>query len=310
MRWSAVFCVSLALTSFPVLGQNAPERAAYLALAKRGWVYDLNNRRMRRDPSQPPIRFDSTAVARGPVCLFGDPPHPLSTAIVGAFDHLLHRVFGAAHDVATVPGPITGCPPRQRIYLRFYDGAAPAGPLNDDMRQLDEMFGIGFPTGWVEPIRGPGQTNGFFGSRGAAAHLLVAQPAPGRATPLEHEYFASILIEELFQAVTYGADILKFDRAAPFLSKLQEVPVNLRAFGWTSARYMEGIVASNPSGLCGFDVFMLHALAEAELADSNSADLLTSIDAGFDGLRAQTLATLADPQVAPLLDADCLTLPD
>lgn len=287
-----------------------PARSDFLTLARSGWVFDHWTSRARRDPALPPLRFDSAEVAQGAVCLFGDAPHPLSRQIITTFDALLREIYGrqlaitfAGHDIAT-------CPEHQRVYIRLYSGPPPQQRYNADLRALDREFEIGFPPNWREPVLGPAQAHGFWGRKGAAAHLLVNQPPDGAPTPLQRAYFASILIEELFQVVSYGSDILKIERDTPFVSKLQETPANLRYLPWSSERFMRGLLRSNPAGLCGFDVFMMHALARSGLHDSSSPELLDFIEARFDDLRGLTLATLAQPRFATVLDPGCLRLPD
>ena len=105
-------------------------------------------------------------------------------------------------------------------------------------------------------------------------------------TPLEQRFFASILIEELYQSFTFGMDILHFNRHQAFTSKLEEFPVDLRHLPWDSPMFMEGLLRSNPAGLCRFDVFMMHALARAPVERTNTDAFLRFIEAQFDDLLA------------------------
>ncbi|MDW4498650.1 hypothetical protein R5H30_11705 [Sulfitobacter sp. D35] len=287
-----------------------PDRSDYLNLARSGWVFEFNTRRMRRPADLPPIRFDSAEVATGEICLFGDPPKALSRQIIHSFTELLREVYERRLAVTFAGREIENCPPHQRVYIRLYSGAPPYARLNADLRLLDREFDIRFPPNWNEPVRSPAQANGFFGRRGASAHLLISQPPTDEMSDLQRDYYTSILVEELFQVVSFGADILKADRESPFLSKLQEAPVNLRYVPWNSERYMTGLLRSNPKGLCGFDVFMLHALAAADLESANSAELLDFIETHFDDLRARTERTLRHAAYAPMIDSSCAPLPD
>lgn len=287
-----------------------PSRSDYMTLARTGWVYDIHSSRMRRDPDFPPVHFNSTEVALGAVCLFGDPPHALPLQIIEDFTALLHDVYGRSLNVRFAGANISDCPPRPRVFIRLYTGAPPMARFNADLRHMDREFDIRFPPNWSEPVTSPGQANGFFGRGGAVAHLLISQPPGGEMSALQRQYYTSLLIEELFQVVSFGADILKFDRETPFYSKLQEYPVNLRYLPWHSDRFMAGLLASNPHGLCGFDIFMLHALAGARLQTTNSLELLNFIETHFDGLRGRTAMTLADRRFASMLDARCSDIPD
>lgn len=310
LSWAIIFAL-LAVVPFPLVAEaEQPTRDEYLTLVKSGWIFDLHASRMRRHPGLPPVRFNSTEIAQSEICLIGAPPRRHSRQIIMAFAALLHDVYGHRLTVTFAGPDIRSCPERQRIYVRLYEGRPPATMLNRDIQHLDRAFDIRFPTGWTEPVRSPAQTNGFFGHRGPVAHIFVSQPHGENLTPLQRDYFSSILIEELFQVVSFGADILKFDKERPFFSKLQERPINLRYLPWDSEQFMRGLLSSNPSGLCGFDFFMLHALAQSQLEMVNSDELIPFIDANFDALRARAQASLASNEYGILSDQTCLTLPD
>ncbi|PUB19424.1 hypothetical protein [Yoonia sediminilitoris] len=305
--WLCAFCLLM-----PGLGntQNSgPTRADYLTLARSGWVFDLHSARSRRDVDLPPVRFDSLEVAKGEICLFGDPPHALARQVVVRFTTLLREVFDRRIAVTFAGREIANCPEQQRVYIRLYSGRPPSSLFNADIRKLNQTYDIRLPNGWREPIRSPAQTVGYFGRNGAVAHLLINQPPLRDLTPLEQDYYKSILVEEMFQAVSFGADILKFDRQTPFYSKLQEVPVNLRYVPWQSEQFMSGLLGSNPSGLCGFDIFMLHALAAAHLETVNSIALLEYIDQNFDDLRDLSRQTMTRPDLHMLFDDTCEAIP-
>ncbi|WP_139792865.1 hypothetical protein [Pseudophaeobacter leonis] len=72
---------------------------------------------------------------------------------------------------------------------------------------------------------------------------------------------------------------------------------------------MAGLLTSTPGALCGFDVFMLHALAGANLRNTNSPALLRFIETHFEQLRDETLQTLSNPGYSSVLDGECLAVP-
>lgn len=302
---------ALFMTVSPGAADNAqqPTRDDYLRLAQAGWVFELKSSRKRRGPAFPPIRFNSGEVAKGEICLFGAPPHALSRQIIRAFNDLLRDIYDRRLAVTFAGRNISNCPSKQRVYVRLYDDRLPTALYRADLVQLDHDFDIRLPPSGSAPVSSPAQVNVFFGSGGSVAHLLVNQPHNGNLTKLERDYFTSILIEELFQVVSFGTDVVKFDAETPFLSKLQERPVNLRYLPWQSERFMTGLLGSNPSGLCAFDVFMLHSLAAANLETVNSDELIRFIDANFDDLLTRSVRTLTNPVYQPLLDQRCLALP-
>lgn len=286
-----------------------PSSADLLTLVKRGWVYEIHTSRVRRPADLPEVEFNSPEVALGTVCVIGEAPHPQTRQTIELFNDLLRDVYGRDAPVTYAGGDITNCPPKQRTYIRLYSGYPPYGGFNADLRALDAAFDIRFPKNWQEPILSPAQTNGFFGRNGATAHLLITQPSVAQPNTLQAAFHSSILVEELFQAVTFGADILKFERDIPFYSKLQEFPTNLRYLSWRSDAFMTGILQSNPSRLCGFDVLMLHTLAGANLRNSNSPDLLVYFTENLDALMAKAYATMDDPRFATMLDNRCQAWP-
>ena len=304
-----VLAIALLAASLARADSAPHDRADVLALAQRGWVFDFRSSLFRRDPDLPPVRFDARTTARGSICIFGETPHPLSREVIGAFEALLVDLFARSAPIIFAGRGIADCPARQRIYLRLYSGAPPAGDFNRDLRELDRAFGIGLPRDRPERISSPAQAIGFFGRRGDTAHMLVRQPPPGATGPLERTFHISILLEELFQVVSWGVDILKFDREARFMSKLQEYPTNLRHLSWEAPDYMRALLASNPNALCPFDIFMLHALAASDLDTVNTPALLGHLEAGFDALKARAEATVADPRFAILIDGSCARLP-
>lgn len=248
-------------------------------------------------------------MATGTVCLIGDPPHPTTREVLKSFSKLLHDVFGRELGFEMAGRDVSSCRLPARTYVRLYNSAPPHWAYNQDLRVLDRAYGIGLPKDRDQVVMSPGQASVYFGKRGTAAHLLIKQSAKRSETKLEHDFYATILIEELFQTFSFGQDILKFDRKAPFVSKLQEHPVNLRYLPWESEGFMRGLLESNPRGLCAFDIFMLHALAETQLVSVNSPEFLNFIERHFEQLLQQTAATLNDPGFRPILDRNCGELP-
>ncbi|PRY77173.1 hypothetical protein CLV80_10617 [Yoonia maritima] len=314
IRERLIKCLLMALLAAVPFGARAdnthPTRGEFLALAKQGWVFDLHSSRHRRDPDFPPVQFNSSEVAMGEICVIGEPANRLSERVISSFVGLLGDIYGRRLSVTYANRSISSCPTRPRVYVRLYSGRPPSALFNADLRQMDRDFDIRFPPQWREPVYSPAQANGFFGHEGAIAHLLVRQAPHANLTPLQRDFYTSILTEELFQVVSFGADILKFDRDAPFRSKLQEHPVNLRRVSWQSDQFMTGLLSSNPNGLCGFDVFMLHALAGSGLETVNSAELIMFIETNFDVLKDAAEKTVANPAYEMLLDNSCLALPD
>lgn len=289
---------------------DRPTRQDYLSLAEKGWVFEFRSSLMRRDGDLPSIQFNAKKIAASPVCIFGAVPRPETQNVLTQFHRLLGQTFAPRAPFSYAGRMISDCAPHQRIYLRIYEGYPPTDIFNMDLRWLDAQFGIGLPKGRSEKVRSPAQGIGYFGRKGDVTHLLINQSDRADPTQLQREFYRSILVEELFQTVTYGLDILKFNAEAPFLSKLQEFPTNLTHIGWGTERYMRGLLSSNPKGLCGFDVFMLHALAQMTLESSNSQAFLDFIDMRFDDLLARTQMTLSSPSFTLLLDRSCLVLPE
>lgn len=313
MRRAAILttCGLLALsTLLSAAAGPPPSREEFLTMARKGWVFEFRSSLFRRDPGLPPVRFDGRSISTGPVCVFGEAPRVSSRAVFAAYDALLAGTFGRTEAIRYAGPEITDCPARQRVYVRLYSGHAPSGAFNADLRRLNRDFGIGLPTDRPQRVTSPAQAAGYFGRRGDVAHVLVRQPDAAPPTALQEDFYTSILVEEMFQVFTYGVDILKFDPETPFISKLQELPTYLKHLPWESEGYMKGLLASNPKGLCAFDVFMLHALASSGLESSNSPVFLDFIAARFDELAKAAAETLADARLRVILDPACAALPE
>ncbi|MGY9048937.1 hypothetical protein P775_03975 [Puniceibacterium antarcticum] len=281
------------------------ERDAFMALAKKGWVYELRSAMWRHDPLIPPIVINGRDMAGAALCLVGERPHPQTRVVIDSFRALMAEIFGKGLPLRYAGEDGAACGTGRVVTVRLYSDRPPQGAFNADLRRMDEVFQFGLPKGRDQVVMSPAQAQTFFGRNGRATHVMVKQPAPGETTDLETAFYASILIEELYQSFTFGMDILHFDPDTAFLSKLEEYPVNLRTLPWGSARYMEGLLTSNPYGLCRFDVFMLHALAEAPVVQTNSEEFLDYIATDFERLEAETNVTLTHAAYAPILDKDC-----
>ncbi|WP_246107445.1 hypothetical protein [Puniceibacterium confluentis] len=281
------------------------DRAAFLKLAKKGWVYELRTAIWKSDPLIPPIVINGRDLAGASLCVVGELPHPQTQAVLNTFRALMAEVFGKPLPLRYAGQGLEFCGTGRSVYLRLYSERPPHVAFNEDLRRMDEVFRFGLPSGREQFVASPAQAQTFFGRRGRTTHVMVMQPPPGETTELEAAFYASILIEELYQSFSFGMDILHFDREAAFLSKLEEFPVNLRHLPWGSAGYMQALLGSNPAGLCQFDVFMLHALAQAPVERTNSDAFLEFINSDFDRLEAVSDATLANPNYAPILDGAC-----
>lgn len=299
-----------ALTVFALLfagtARAAADRVTFLDLARKGWVYELRSAIWGRDPASVEMHINSRELSGAALCVVGEPPHPQTREVLDAFAALMSDVFGKPIPMRFAGPDLDGCGTGRTMYLRLYSGQVPLGAFNRDLRRLDDVYGIGLPRDRQEYVLSPAQAATFFGSRGQATHLIVKQPPEGRSpTPLASRFYSSILIEELYQAFTFGMDILHFDRHLAFVSKLQEFPVNLRHVPWDSPAFMEGLLRSNPSGLCEFDLFMLHALADAPFENTNTPDFIDFIDAHFDDLLARADRTAAREDLAQIMDSRC-----
>ncbi len=305
--WSMALFRTLVVLALCAAGPalSAPDRVTYLDLARKGWVYTLRSAMLGRDPDSVEVTINGRSHSGAALCIVGEAPHPQTWATLRAFDALMSDVFQKPVPMRFAGDKLASCGTGRTIYVRLYSDRAPHRAFNEDLRRIDGVFDIGLPRSRDQYVLSPAQASTFFGRRGQVTHLLVMQPPEGTTTDLQSRFFASILIEELYQAYTFGMDILHFDREQPFLSKLQEFPVNLRHMPWTSPAFMEGLLRSNPSGLCHFDVFMLHALAHAPVERTNDATFIDYIDARFDALDDLAGGTVRKSDVAGILDPRC-----
>ncbi|WP_298919139.1 hypothetical protein [uncultured Roseobacter sp.] len=290
----------IALVSSPL----AADRAAYVDLARRGWSYELRTTMVGRDLSIP-VHIHGKDLAGASLCLVGERPHEASITIINAFRSLALHAFGKRMPMRYAGRSAANCGSGRTVVLRLYSGHPPNRDLSADLRWMNKVYQLGLPARGDFAASSPAMAQTFFGRRGQGTHIMVKQPALNELGSLETAFYKSILIEELFQSFTFGMDILLFDRTAAFQSKLQETPLNLHRLPWSSRAFMRALVSSNPTGLCTFDVFMLHAVAEAPVDQTTEPGFIDYVDQNYDQLFARALATMADPQLAALFDPTC-----
>ena len=282
------------------------EKRDYVDLAQRGWGYELRSTMLGRDLAIP-VHINGRNLAGASLCLVGEPPHPQTLATLKAFNALLKHSFGHPAPMRYAGLSARNCGTGRTVVLRLYSGYPPNRELSSDLDWLSEIHQLGLPVGRRYVVTSPAMAQTFFGHRGQGTHIMVKQPAHRRPDLLETAFHKSILIEELFQSYTFGMDILLYDKASGFLSKLQETPVNLQRLSWSSHDFMRALLNSNPKGLCAFDVFMMHAIAQAPVDQTIDPDFIDYITSQYDNLWAQADATLADPQFSGLFDEGCTT---
>lgn len=280
------------------------DRASFVELAKRGWNYELRTTMIGRDMSIP-VHINGRDLAGSSLCLVGERPHPASLEIINAFRDLAHHVFGKPLTMRYAGRSAGMCGAGRTVVLRLYSGYPPNGDLSNDLRWMNQTYQLGLPARRSYAASSPAMAQTFFGRRGQGTHIMVQQPALNRLGALEAVFYKSILIEELFQSFTFGMDILLFDRAASFQSKLQELPVNLNRMNWGSRAFMRALVSANPPGLCAFDVFMLHAVAQAPVDQTVEPAFIEFIDAEYDALLSQAQETMTDPRFAAIFAPGC-----
>lgn len=285
-------------------GELLAEKRDYIELARRGWGYELRATMLGRDMAIP-VQINGRDLAGASLCLVGERPHPQTLEILNAFRDLLKHSYGQPTPMRYAGRSASDCGTGRTVVLRLYSGYPPERELSSDLDWLSDTHQLGLPAGRRYLVTSPAMAQTFFGHRGQGTHIVVKQPAHGRPGLLETAFHKSILLEELFQSYTFGMDILLSDRTAGFLSKLQETPVNLHRFPWNSHAFMRALLNSNPGGLCAFDVFMLHAVAQSPVDQTIDPGFIDYIDDEYDRLWAQTDETLTDPQFASLFDEGC-----
>ncbi len=282
---------------------SASQKTDYLELAKKGWNYKLRVA-VRKDKSIP-VHINGRDFAGATICLVGDAPHPNTKRVLDAFLDLLDYTFRKPIALRVAGQHAKECGLGRVIILRLYSGFPPNRAFSADLQWMNQVFDIGLPAGREYAVTSPAQAQTYFGRKGKGTHIMVKQPALTQLGPLERAFYTSILLEELYQSFTFGMDVLQFNPAAEFLSKLQETHLNLHRLSWDSRQFMRALVQSNPIRLCAFDVFMLHAVAQAPVDQTNEPAFLEFIDQQFETLRDQSVATLNNARFTEILDPDC-----
>lgn len=282
------------------------DKRDYIKLAEQGWGYELRSTMLGRDMAIP-VRINGRDLVGSGLCVVGEQPHPQTLSVLNSFLELLEHIFGHPTPMRYAGPSARNCGTGRTVVLRLYSGYPPNRDLSADINWLSDVYQLGLPEGRAYSMTSPAMAQTFFGRRGQGTHIVVKQPAHGHPGQLERDFHRSILLEELFQSFTFGMDVLLYDKSAGFLSKLQETPVNLQRLPWSSHDFMRALLNSNPSGLCAFDIFMLHAIAQSPVDQTIDPGFIDYIDGHYDSLWAQTDETLADPRFAALFDASCTT---
>ncbi|WP_298976778.1 hypothetical protein [uncultured Roseobacter sp.] len=286
----------------------AADRVAYIDLARRGWNYELRTTMLGRDLSIP-VHINGRDLAGASLCIVGERPHPNSLEIINAFRDLAAHVFGKPLTMRYAGQDANGCGSGRTVILRLYSGHPPNQALSADLRWMNSVYQLGLPAQGYYAATSPAMAQTFFGRRGQGTHIMVKQPGLKHLGVLERSFYTSILVEELFQSFTFGMDILLFDRSAVFQSKLQETPLNLQRLSWESRDFMRALLKSNPGGLCAFDVFMMHAVAEAPVDQTIEPGFIDYIDSAYDTLLAQAAETMGDARFAAIVAPGCQRAP-
>ena len=295
-----ILALLFALGSTSVLA----DKAIYVDLAKRGWNYQLRTTMLGRDLAIP-VHIHGRDLAGATLCIIGEKPHPATRKVLDAFRDLEQHVFGTPLPMRYAGRDASECGSGRIVILRLYSGSPPNGALSSDLRWMNGTYLLGLRDNGAFAATSPAMAQTFFGSRGQGTHIMVKQPRRTRPSPLEAAFYKSILIEELFQSFTFGMDILLFDRAAMFQSKLQEIPVNLHQLSWESDAFMQALLESSATGLCAFDIFMMHAVAGTAVDQTVEPGFIDYVDREYDTLLARASETLADGRFAAILAPDC-----
>lgn len=292
------------LTCLSGLSWATPDRAAFLDIARKGWIYQLRTTMIGRDMSIP-VRINGQTLLGASICLVGERPHLETRTSLNAFRTLMAEVTGKPLPMRYAGVSARQCGAGRTVVIRLYSGRPPGSALTDDLMWMNDIHDFGLPQGRQYSAGSPAMAQTFFGRKGQGTHVMVKQPRRAELSEMERDFYRSILIEELFQSFTFGMDILHFDREAAFVSKLEEYPVDLRYLPWDSEPFMEALVRSNPRGLCPFDVFMLHAVADAPVQQTNEDAFLDFIDARYDDLWQRAERVVADGRFQAILDPEC-----
>lgn len=296
--------IAAVLTLLFLANASLADKAGYLDLARQGWSYELRTTMVGRDMSIP-VRINGRILAGASLCLVGEKPHPQSLKIINAFRALSLHTFGKPLTMRYAGADASLCGSGRTVVLRLYSGYPPNRQLALDLNWMNRTYELGLPPRASFAATSPAMAQTFFGRRGQSTHIMVKQPALTRLGRLETAFYKSLLVEELFQSFTFGMDILLFDRTAVFQSKLQETPLFLGSRSWESRAFMKALVRANPGGLCEFDVFMMHAVAEAPVDQTNEPGFIDYIDEAYEHLLEKAHNTMADPRFALIFDPLC-----
>lgn len=294
--------ILLCATPGPV--RAAADQTTWIDLARQGWNYRLREPPLGRDMTIPVI-ISAQKLSGSALCIVGETPHPATTKVLGPFLDLITHAFAKPMPMRYAGRDVKACGTGRIVVLRLYSGFPPNRALTDDLNWLSETFQLGLPPGRDYAASSPAMAQTFFGRRGQVTHIMVKQPRGASPDGLETVFYRSILIEELFQSLTFGADILVSRNTKNFVSKLQEIPVNLFRLPWGSRRFMRSMLTITPTALCEFDIFMLHAVAETRSNQTIDRSFLLEIEANFADLRKKAKSTIRDPRFQGLIDEAC-----
>ena len=280
------------------------DKATYLDLAKRGWNYQLRTTMLGRDLAIP-VHINGRDLAGSSICLVGELPHPSTTSVLETFGALAAATFGKPLPTRYAGKDARTCGSGRTVLMRLYSGAPPNQALAADLRWMSRTYELGLPERRRYTANSPAMAQTFFGKRGQGTHIMVQQPSRPHLDRLEKQFYKSILLEELFQSFTFGMDVLIFDRREQLQSKLQETPFDLYRLPWGSRAFMRALLTSNPARLCAFDVFMMHAIAQAPVDQTIEAAFLDYIENQYDALADLAEMTMLDPRFAGIVDPTC-----
>ncbi len=285
-----------------------PNKTDYLSLAKRGWNYEYRGSIRRQVPNLPASHILAKSMAARDVCLLGSDPHALTQETLETFRNLIGQIFGDVGALSGTVNTLTDCPQSSTVFIRLYERRIPFTEFNEDLQHLNKRFQIGM-SDQQQQVLSPAQAVTFFGKTGQATHIILLQPNRHRITALQEQFFRSLMIEELYQTYSFGIDVFKVGRGGPFDSKLQESFVNLQNVSWISENYMNGLLSSNPHGLCDFDILMLHALQDVAATVEGSDEFISFVDKNFGRLVTAAQTFSRKPEFQSLMDRECTGLP-
>lgn len=287
---------------------QSPSRTDILELVQRGWIYEIRTTMRRPGSADLLPDINPRTLMPSVICIVGEEPNGQSLETLQAVRSLLRLSFSTAPDLIVKPNT-QGCPDETTFVLRLYSGGNPQAGLAADLHELNARFDLRLGRS-AQNIASPAQAQTFFGRNGTATHLIVAQAGPWPTPDHHHDYYRSILIEELFQALTFGADILYLSTTVKPFSKLHEQPVYVHHLPWRSDAFISGMLDAGPIGLCGSDLVVLAALGQTNLAATSTPDFLGEVRSNLDGLLADARGWQGNSDVTAILDPDCQHLPD